>query len=107
MKVTTGIPLQNLNKVPDAVRHIEALGYDGVNAQENRQDPFLPLAVAAVNSSRLELATSIAIAFARSPMVFANLGWDLQRASQGRFVLGLGTQVKGHNELALVTLEYR
>ncbi len=98
MKLTTGVPLSDLNKIPDAVRRLEAQGYDGVHAQENRQDPFLPLAVAAVHSQRLELATSIAISFARSPMVFANTGWDLQRASGGRFVLGLGTQVKGHNE---------
>ena len=98
MKITTGIPLNDLNKVPGAVKRIEDLGYDGINTQENRQDPFLPLAVAAVNSTRLELATSIAISFARSPMAFANIGWDLQRASGGRFVLGLGTQVKGHNE---------
>jgi len=98
MKVTTGIPLQDLNKVPGAVKRIEAQGYDGINTQENRQDPFLPLAVAAVNTERLELATSIAISFARSPMVFTNIGWDLQKASRGRFVLGLGTQVKGHNE---------
>lgn len=98
MKITTGIPLDDLNKVPAAVQRREAAGYDGINTQENRQDPFLPLAVAALNSDKLELATSIAISFARSPMVFANIGWDLQRASGGRFVLGLGTQVKGHNE---------
>ena len=98
MKITTSIPLDDLNKVPAAVQRREAAGYDGINTQENRQDPFLPLAVAAVNSDSLELATSIAISFARSPMVFANIGWDLQRASGGRFVLGLGTQVKGHNE---------
>ena len=98
MKITTGIPLNDLNKVADATRRVEAAGYDGIGTQENRQDPFLPLAIAAVNSERLELATNIAISFARSPMVFANIGWDLQRASGGRFVLGLGTQVKGHNE---------
>ncbi len=98
MKIFTGIPLDDLRKVPDAIRRVEARGYDGITTQENRQDPFLPLAVAAVNSERVELATSIAISFARSPMVFANIGWDLQRASAGRFVLGLGTQVKGHNE---------
>ena len=98
MKVTTGVPLQDLRKVPGAIARVEAAGYDGITTQENRQDPFLPLAVAAVNSKRVELATSIAISFARSPMVFANIGWDLQRASNGRFVLGLGTQVKGHNE---------
>ncbi len=98
MKIFTGIPLDDLRKVPDAIRRVEARGYDGITTQENRQDPFLPLAVAAVNSERVELATSIAISFARSPMVFANIAWDLQRASAGRFVLGLGTQVKGHNE---------
>jgi probable F420-dependent oxidoreductase len=98
MKITTGIPLDDLRKVPSAVQRIEAQGYSGIHSQENRQDPFLPLAVAAVHSERLELASAIAISFARSPMVFANIGWDLQRASRGRFVLGLGTQVKGHNE---------
>ncbi len=98
MKLTTGIPLQDLNSVAGAAQQIEATGYSGITTQENRQDPFLPLAVAAVNSQTLELATSIAISFARSPMVFANIGWDLQRASGGRFVLGLGSQVKGHNE---------
>ena len=77
---------------------MEAAGYDVVTTQENRHDPFLPLAVAAVASEKVTLATSISIAFARSPMVFANLAWDLQKASRGRFVLGLGSQVKGHNE---------
>ena len=61
-------------------------------------DPFLPLGIAAVNTQKLELSTGIAIAFSRSPMVVANIGWDLQAASGGRFVLGLGSQVKGHNE---------
>ncbi len=98
MKIIGSIPQDDLRKIPEAVRRVEAAGYDGISTQENRQDPFLTLAVAAVNSTRLELATGIAISFARSPMVFANLGWDLQRASAGRFVLGLGTQVKGHNE---------
>ncbi len=98
MKITTGIPLTDLNKVAAATAAVEAQGYDGIGTQENRQDPFLPLAIAATHSSSLELATSIAISFARSPMVFANIGWDLQRASAGRFVLGLGSQVKGHNE---------
>ncbi len=98
MRLTTGIPNDDLQKVPDAIRAAEASGYDLVTTQENRHDPFLPLAVAAVASERITLATSISIAFARSPMVFANLGWDLQKASRGRFVLGLGSQVKGHNE---------
>lgn len=98
MKITTGVPLNDLNKVAAATQRVEAQGYAGISTQENRQDPFLPLAIAATHSTRLELATGIAISFARSPMVFANIGWDLQRASQGRFVLGLGSQVKGHNE---------
>lgn len=98
MRLTTGVPNDDLTKVPAAIRDAEAAGYDLVTTQENRHDPFLPLAVAAVASETITLATSISIAFARSPMVFANLGWDLQKASRGRFVLGLGSQVKGHNE---------
>lgn len=98
MRLVTGMPNDDLNKVADSIQRSEAAGYDIATTQENRHDPFLPLAVAAVNSERITLATSISIAFARSPMVFANLAWDLQKASGGRFVLGLGSQVKGHNE---------
>jgi len=98
MRVTTTIPQDNLQQVPDAVRAIEAKGYDGITTLENRHDPFMPLGVAAINSDKLQLSTGIAIAFARSPMVVANIGWDLQAASNGRFVLGIGSQVKGHNE---------
>ncbi|MDP6871947.1 MAG: TIGR03617 family F420-dependent LLM class oxidoreductase [Alphaproteobacteria bacterium] len=98
MRVMTTIPQNDLRQVADAVRAIEAQGYDGVTTLENRHDPFMPLGVAAVNSERVQLATGIAIAFARSPMAVANIGWDLQAASNGRFVLGIGPQVKGHNE---------
>ena len=98
MKIHTTLPQANMADIPDAIRKIEADGYDGVVALENRHDPFMPLAVAAVHSERLSLATGVAIAFPRSPMVMANLGWDLQKASGGRFELGLGSQVRGHNE---------
>ena len=98
MRVTTTIPQDNLRRVSDAVRAIEANGYDGITTLENRHDPFMPLGVAAINSDKLQLSTGIAIAFSRSPMVVANIGWDLQAASNGRFVLGIGSQVKGHNE---------
>jgi len=98
MRVTTTIPQDNLCQVPKVVQAIEGKGYDGVVTLENRHDPFMPLGVAAINSDRLQLSTGIAIAFARSPMVVANIGWDLQAASKGRFVLGIGSQVKGHNE---------
>ena len=98
MKVFATLPQADLNDIPEAVQRIEADGYDGIVALENRHDPFLPLAVAAVHSTKLELATGVAIAFPRSPMNAANIGWDLQQASSGRFELGLGSQVRGHNE---------
>ena len=98
MRVMTTIPQNDLRLIPDAVRSIETRGYDGITTLENRHDPFLPLGVAAVNSERLQLSTGIAIAFSRSPMAVANTSWDLQGSSSGRFVLGLGSQVKGHNE---------
>ncbi|MDP6707444.1 MAG: TIGR03617 family F420-dependent LLM class oxidoreductase [Alphaproteobacteria bacterium] len=98
MRVLTTIPQDDLKRVPAAAEAAEATGYDGLVTMENRHNPFLPLAVAATATTRMELATGIAIAFLRSPMAVANMGWDLQRASEGRFVLGLGSQVKGHNE---------
>ena len=84
--------------MPAAARAIEEAGYDGVVTMDNRHEPFLPLAVAAVNSESLELVTGIAVAFPRSPMVTAMTAWDLQAASRGRFVLGLGSQIKPHIE---------
>ncbi len=98
MQVHTTLVQSDLQKVPGETARIEAAGYDGIATQENRHDAFLPLAVAAVNSRRVHLSTSIAIAFARSPMSVANMSWDLQVGSKGRFVLGIGSQVKGHNE---------
>ena len=79
-------------------RAIEVLGFDGATMPEAGYDPFLPLMVAAEHTQRIRLATNVAIAFPRSPMVVAQLAWDLQKFSGGRFQLGLGTQVKGHNE---------
>ena len=97
MKVITPIPSETLNTVAGVAEALDLAGFSGVSTQENRHNPFLPLAVAATHSSKLELRTSVAIAFARSPMVSAGLAWDLQAASSGRFTLGLGSQVKGHN----------
>ncbi|MDP7344749.1 MAG: TIGR03617 family F420-dependent LLM class oxidoreductase [Alphaproteobacteria bacterium] len=98
MKIYTTLPQDDLKKVPGAAAAAEDDGYDGLMTLENRHDPFLPLAVAATSTRRIALLTGLAIAFPRSPMVIANLGWDLQSASDGRFVLGLGSQVRGHNE---------
>jgi len=81
-----------------AARRCEELGFDGLTAPEAGHDPFLPLIVAAEHTRRIALGTNVAIAFPRSPMVTAQLAWDLQRLSGGRFQLGLGTQVKGHVE---------
>ncbi|MBI2723877.1 MAG: TIGR03617 family F420-dependent LLM class oxidoreductase [Chloroflexi bacterium] len=96
MKLETGVSL-DMTKTAEDARRAEALGYDGVITPETGRDPFLPLAIAAEHSSTLSLGTAVAIAFPRSPMVTAQLAWDLQKFSNGRFILGLGTQVKGHN----------
>ena len=98
MRLLTPLPQDDLADVPVAARAAEAAGYDGVVTMENRNEPFLALGVAAVATSRVELHTGIAIAFARSPMAVANAAWDLQVASRGRFVLGLGSQIRAHNE---------
>ena len=75
---------------------LETAGYSGAWTAEGPHDPFLPLAVAAAGTAEIELGTAIAVAFARNPMLLANIGWDLQTLSQGRFVLGLGSQIKPH-----------
>ncbi|MEK7701272.1 MAG: TIGR03617 family F420-dependent LLM class oxidoreductase [candidate division NC10 bacterium] len=98
MRILTTLPQDDLNDVPAAARGAEAAGYDGLVTMENRNEPFLALGVAAVHTTRIGLCTGIAIAFSRSPMAVANASWDLQVASRGRFVLGLGPQVRAHNE---------
>lgn len=98
MRINTTIPQHNLREVPTAAAAVERAGYDGIMTLENQHDPFLPLAVAAINTEQVELGTGIAISFLRSPMSAANLTWDLNEASGGRFILGLGTQIKAHNE---------
>ncbi len=88
----------SISRIAAAAREIEALGFDGATMPEAGYDPFLPLMVAAEHTRRIHLGTNVAIAFPRSPMVVAQSAWDLQKFSAGRFQLGLGTQVKGHNE---------
>jgi probable F420-dependent oxidoreductase len=97
LKVDGGI-FTELARVPKLAGALEQQGYDACWTGEINHDPFLPLLLAAEHTSRLELGTSIAVAFARNPMIVANLGWDLQTYSQGRFILGLGTQIKPHIE---------
>ena len=100
MKVDAGIGHQ-LEKIPQTVRSLEAAGYDGIRTAEMNHDPFFPLLLAAEHSEKLELATSIAVAFARNPMNLANIGHDLNAYSKGRFTLGLGSQIKPHIRILL------
>ncbi|MEY4162370.1 MAG: hypothetical protein RI939_1099 [Actinomycetota bacterium] len=97
MKVDGGITT-NLSAVPQGAKEVEAAGYSGAWTAETAHDPFLPLVLAAEHTQSIELGTSIAVAFARNPMLLANLGWDLQAYSKGRFILGLGSQIKPHIE---------
>lgn len=87
-----------LGQVPEVARAAEEAGVAALWTAETSHDPFLPLALAAEHTDRLELGTAIAVAFARSPIVTAATAWDLARQSRGRFLLGLGTQVRAHVE---------
>jgi probable F420-dependent oxidoreductase len=95
MKIDAGL-MGDLGGVPKAAQALEAQGFDGLVTAEMSSDPFFPLLLAAEHTQRVELMTSIAVAFARSPMTLANLANDLQAYSQGRFILGLGSQIKPH-----------
>ncbi len=95
MKVDGGINAE-LSQTAKTAREAEEAGYDGAWVAETSHDPFLPMAVAAEHTERIELGTGIAVAFARNPMNLANLADDLHRFSEGRFILGLGSQIKPH-----------
>ena len=98
MKLDASMLTHDLKSLPDHARKVEALGYDCLWSSETQHDPYLPVAVAATATTRIKLGTNIATVFSRSPMITAHIAWDLQKASGGRFTLGLGTQVKAHNE---------
>jgi probable F420-dependent oxidoreductase len=111
VKIETQLPLGNLDpglraasggldiaRIGEEARLAEALGYDGIVSEETKDDPFIALSLAAQATTRIGLATGVAIAFPRAPAVTALAAWTLQRLSKGRFTLGLGSQVKGHIE---------
>jgi probable F420-dependent oxidoreductase len=98
VKLDASMITHDLKSLPDHARKVEALGYDCLWSSETQHDPYLPVAVAATATTRIKLGTNIATVFSRSPMITAHIAWDLQKASGGRFTLGLGTQVKAHNE---------
>jgi probable F420-dependent oxidoreductase len=98
MKLDAGLAVEgkHLPGMDEVARAAEELGFAGLWTSETKHDSFLPLAVAANATQKIDLGTSIALAFSRSPMVTAQIAWDLQDLSDGRFILGLGTQVKAH-----------
>jgi len=98
MRVEAFAPQGSWLAAQKAAVFAEEAGFDSFASPEIAHDPFFPLAMAAVATQRIGLRTAIAVCFPRSPMVMANIAWDLQRESKGRFTLGLGTQVKPHNE---------
>ncbi len=98
MKIDGPLFSSDLARVPARARELDDLGYDGAVSVETSHDPFLPLALAAEHSSRVDLLTSVAIALARSPMTTAYTAYDLQVLSHGRMVLGLGSQIQPHIE---------
>ncbi len=92
------LPPVSLVEVPAIARAAEAVGFDALWSTETQHDPFLPGPLVAEHTQRLHFGTGIAVSFARSPATLAYTAWDLAQASHGRFILGLGTQVKAHIE---------
>lgn len=92
----TFFPTNDVNADKQAIQQAEAIGFDGAWTSEVAHNPFFALTLGAKETSRIELGTQIAVAFPRSPMVTAQIAWDLAQQSNGRFILGLGTQVRAH-----------
>ncbi|MBN1451770.1 MAG: TIGR03617 family F420-dependent LLM class oxidoreductase [Anaerolineales bacterium] len=98
MKFDAALAPMHLNNVPAVAEAAEELGFDCLWTSETQHNPFLPCALIAEHSQKMEIGTAIAVSFARSPADLAYTAWDLAAQSGGRFILGLGTQVKGHIE---------
>ncbi len=98
MKLDASLPNMPLKDVPATAKAAEQMGFDALWTSETQHDPFLPCALIAEHTQRLNFGTAIAVSFARSPATLAYTAWDLAAQSNGRFILGLGTQVKAHIE---------
>ena len=98
MKFDSILPPTGLKDVPEIAKAAEEIGFDALWTQETQHDPFLPCALIAEHTKRLHFGTAVAVSFARSPANIAYTAWDLAAQSNGRFILGLGTQVKAHIE---------
>lgn len=95
MKLDSGLA-QDLHSVAESAQRLEQAGYDGAMSIETAHDPFFPLLLAAQSTDKIEVMSSIAVAFSRTPMLLANIGHDLNSYSKGRFVMGLGSQIQPH-----------
>ena len=98
MKIDAEVAVKSPAEAAELARKAEDFGFDCFWANETKHDPFVQLAVASTTTKRIGLGTSIALAFTRSPTTLAYTAWDLQSISDGRMILGLGSQVKGHIE---------
>jgi probable F420-dependent oxidoreductase len=98
MKIDAQIAPSALTSIPEVAKGAEQAGFDALWSSETQHDPFLPLALVSEHTERMRFGTSVAIGFARSPATLAYTAWDLADASKGRFILGLGTQVRPHIE---------
>jgi len=98
MKFDAALPPSALKDVPEIARAAEAAGFDALWTQETQHNPFLPFPLITEHTRRIEMGTAIAVSFARSPADLAYAAWDIAAQSGGRFILGLGTQVKAHIE---------
>lgn len=96
MKFDYLFPSLSPTKAPEVARRAARIGYDGFFTAETGHEPFLPLSLASQAEPGLEMGTAITLAFPRSPMVMAQLAWDMQIVAGGKFILGLGTQIKPH-----------
>jgi probable F420-dependent oxidoreductase len=103
VRIETGLGSLDWSQLGERSAIAERIGFDRITQSELSHDPFLPLAITAEHTNTIELATSVAIAFPRSPTVVAHVARDLNDLSAGRFILGLGTQVKGHIERRFAT----
>ncbi|MCC6605886.1 MAG: TIGR03617 family F420-dependent LLM class oxidoreductase [Anaerolineae bacterium] len=101
MKFDVTLLSHDLHQMTHLAQTAESRGFDGLWTAETNHDPFLPLLLSAEHTSNLQLGTGIAVAFPRTPAILAQIAWDLAKFSNGRFLLGLGTQVKAHNRLRL------
>lgn len=98
MKFDAALPIVSLRDVPAIAKAAEEIGFNALWTQETQHDPFLPCALIAEHTATMQFGTAIAVSFARSPANLAYTAWDLAAQSGGRFILGLGTQVKAHIE---------